>query len=314
MKKLIKLGITVIILTLIILHFDIDFSTLRENIMNEKFLWFNLLIPFLLLFISANRWKLFLKQLNIYESTASLIKISCITMFQGLVLPSSQGHDVLRIYRIEKRHPEKQGSAGSTVLIERMFGIVILCLLCLVFSMINTQLPNQKSVIFVIVLLTLILFLIIAISLNERIRIYISTRKFSNKYLEGGLSYVDKMHHAIATFPYQNILLSSTLLILIFQLTTIINVYFVFKAYGFDIPFFLHISLYPIISILSMIPITISGLGVREGFFVFFYNELGVPAETAVIVSLLNYLFLIGIPAILGFLFYIFDTFCPEKQ
>jgi glycosyltransferase 2 family protein len=314
MKKILKLSVTVIILIFIIWQFDIDFSKIYEELKNEKYLWFSLSIPFLLQFISANRWKLFLHQLEIHESTTSLIKVNCISMFQGLILPSSQGFDILRLFKIEKRHPDKRGSAGSTVLIERMFGFVILCLLSFIFSIINPELPNQKYVILVIGLITLFLFLIIFTLMNEKIRIFISTREFSNKYLKVCLSYFDKMHLAIANFPYQKILLSSTLLILLFQFATIVNVYFVFKAYGFDIPLYFHISLYPIISILSMIPITISGLGVREGFFVFFYNQLGVPAEMAVIISLLNYLLLIGVPAILGVLFYLIDLFYSEKQ
>lgn len=58
---------------------------------------------------------------------------------------------------------------------------------------------------------------------------------------------------------------------------------------------------------LTVVPLTVSGFGVREGAFVFFYSLVGVPAEVAVGVSLLTYLLVIGVPSLLGGLLLLFN-------
>ncbi|MFZ4796171.1 MAG: lysylphosphatidylglycerol synthase transmembrane domain-containing protein [Bacteroidia bacterium] len=313
MNKVLKLGITICILYFFIWKFDVNLILLFAKITDKKYIYIDLLIPILIQFISANRWKLFLKQLGIEESIWSLIKINSISIFQGLVLPSSQGYDVLRIYKIEKRHPKNRGGAGSTIIIERVIGLIVLCSLSLVFSIISKDFTNQNQVVLIIGLITFALSIIIFLLLNKNLHRYFSNKSFQNKYLQKGFDYFDKIYKAIAYFPYHKVLLSSIVLILMFQLATIVSVYLIFNAFGFDIPLYQHISLYPIISILSMIPITISGFGIREGFFVYFYSQLGVSADVAIGVSLVNYMIIVLTPALIGSLFYLGDIFKKER-
>jgi hypothetical protein len=313
MNKVLKLGITICILCYFIWKFDVNLILLFTEIKDLKYIYIDLLIPILIQFISANRWKLFLKQLGIEESIWSLIKINCVSIFQGLILPSSQGYDMLRIYKIEKRHPNNRGGAGSTIIIERVIGLIVLCSLSLGFSIFSKDLTNQKQVVLIIGMITVALYIVIFLLLNKKLHTYISTKSFHNKYLQKGFGYLDKTYKAIAYFPYHKVLISSVILILTFQLATIVSVYLIFKAYGFDLPLYQHISLYPIISILSMIPITISGFGIREGFFVYFYSQLGVSADVAIGVSLLNYMIIVLTPAFIGCLFYLVDIFKKEK-
>lgn len=104
--KIIKIIITIGILVFVILNFNIELDKIFYSIKDFKYLVIDFIIPILIMpFISANRWKLFLKQVGINEHLFSLIKINLKSIFLGLILPSTQGQDVLRIYYIEKRHP-----------------------------------------------------------------------------------------------------------------------------------------------------------------------------------------------------------------
>ena len=118
----------------------------------------------------------------------------------------------------------------------------------------------------------------------------------------------------IVFFPYKKNMVSTILLILCFQISTILSVYLLFKVYGVDLPLSTHLALYPIISILSMLPITISGFGIREGLFVAFYTSLGVRPDIAVSVSLMNYIILILLPALIGGGIYVIDVFKIKKR
>lgn len=305
-KKFIKIVLTFAILLFIINNFDVNLNELTSGITNISYVLLDFIIPlFVLPIISANRWKLFLEQVSIKEDTLALIKISWISMFQGLILPSSQGQDLLRIYYIEKRHPKQRGSSGGTVVIERILGFLVLCLLSLAFSIYNYNRFEQQNFILIIFLITVFLLLVITLLLNKKFQAYIEKKNFTNTFLQKGVSYLGKVHKAIAYFPYHKIIFSSVFLIVLFQVATICSVYLIFKAYGMEIPLYLHISIYPVISILSMIPITISGIGIREGFFVYFYAQLDVPPDLAVFVSLLNYAVLVLTPALFGSLLYL---------
>jgi uncharacterized membrane protein YbhN (UPF0104 family) len=56
----------------------------------------------------------------------------------------------------------------------------------------------------------------------------------------------------------------------------------------------------PLIYIAAMIPVSISGWGVRESVFVYFYGLIGVDPTTAFSVSVVNYMILSMVPACVG--------------
>ena len=123
------------------------------------------------------------------------------------------------------------------------------------------------------------------------------------------MSYAEKLHAGAINFPYKRALLPSVILIGCYQGSLISVVYFVFRAYGYDIPFMQHFALYPVIAILTLVPITIGGLGVREGFFVYFYSMIGVPPQVAIGVSLVNYSLMALLPAVFGAVVYLWSSF-----
>ncbi len=123
------------------------------------------------------------------------------------------------------------------------------------------------------------------------------------------IGYVEKLHAGAVHFPYKRALLPSILLISCYQCSLISVVYLVFRAYGYEIPFMQHVALYPVIAILTLIPITVGGLGVREGFFVYFYSMIGVPAHIAVGVSLVIYALMALLPAACGAVVYLWGSF-----
>ena len=313
MKRLIQTLLGLFVLIWIFHALKMDVTTLYNRLSHPRYLLVDLAVPCLVYFISANRWNLFLRQVGIRENLITLIKLNLMSVFQGLVIPSSQGFDVVRIYYIEKRHPEFRGKAGGTVIIERILGFAILCLLSLFFSLFNKTLPNKDQIVTVISIISISLFACLLVMFNKKLCLYLPSLYEKHKRLNRFLSYISKVHIALVSFQYKKILLSSVVLILLFQFLTILSVCFVFNAYGCFISIFTHIIIYPIISILSMVPITFSGIGMREGFFVFFYSQLGVPADICVIVSLVNYLIIVLLPAIIGFILYMADILKKER-
>ncbi|HOZ22405.1 MAG TPA: lysylphosphatidylglycerol synthase transmembrane domain-containing protein [bacterium] len=59
-----------------------------------------------------------------------------------------------------------------------------------------------------------------------------------------------------------------------------------FLAYGHQISFIVNLFIVPLLFLLYALPISFGGLGIREGAFILAYSAFGVPAETALVISL----------------------------
>lgn len=238
-----------------------------------------------------NRWQLFLKHSGVNESFFTLVKMAFMATFMGIALPSSQGGDVARMYLIEKKHKNKlnQKTASSSVIIERMIGLSLLALIGLISSIFVPYFPNKEKVIVLISFINLGIFCIFFFLTNRWCYSIVSSLIRKIGIFKKITGFIERTHYSLVVFPYKKVLLPSVALILSLQCCTILVAYFVFLAFNVNLPLYQHMSFYPIITILTIIPVAISGLGLRESFFVYFYSLVGVSPEIAIGVSLMNY-------------------------
>lgn len=72
------------------------------------------------------------------------------------------------------------------------------------------------------------------------------------------------------------------------QLASAAGNHVMFQAVGHDVPFAVHLFVVPVLYMVFALPISFGSLGVREGAFIVLYGLLAVPAEIALLVSVLN--------------------------
>lgn len=118
---------------------------------------------------------------------------------------------------------------------------------------------------------------------------------------------VRSTHESLVEFSFHKVFRSSIVYISLFQLSTILVGWFLFRACGQSVPFGIHLAFYPVIVTFAMLPVTIGGVGLREGGFAYFYPLVGVPPDVAIAVSVLNYLVLNLLPAPLGGILWLLD-------
>lgn len=305
MKKIrvvLKFCISILLLWTLCSKLNVSFDSIRKNLIVGVWLLPVVFIPFIVQpFLSMNRWRLFLRMAGVIENIFSLWRISLLSQFIGLVLPSTQGHDALRMYYISKRHPDCVGAASGSVIIERMFGVLVFCGIALVgLPYVLGHVDKIEPIVFTVVGFTATAVLgVFAVVNRNAYNLYARwrPRNFVGKKI---VDFLGATHATLVNFPYRKVMLSSIILILLFQLSTILSVYLLFRAYGIDLPFYMHMAFYPVIAIIAMMPVTIGGFGVREGAFAYFYSLVGVPAEVSVCVSVANYVVLCLLPAALG--------------
>jgi uncharacterized protein (TIRG00374 family) len=314
-KKMTMLLLTLLIAIILIKKLDFNFSSIVTGVKNWWYIFYAVFIHLCVLpLLSVNRWRFFLRQYKIQESFFSLWRVMLISMFQSLILPSGHGFDLLRIYYIEKRHPQYTGKAGSTVLIERMFGMFVLCVMCLCATPFVLRSSHDWAVASTILIVCCSCLMFITLAIMPQFHNLYKGKRTGIKVINKTLDYVDSFHQAIVTFNYRNVFFSSLWFIAGYQLGAILSVFCIFRAYGYHVSFVDNMALYPIIGILSMVPITIGGFGVREGLFAFFYSMLNVPTDVSVAVSVTNYVVLLLVPAILGAILSLFDFDKTQKQ
>jgi hypothetical protein len=101
-----------------------------------------------------------------------------------------------------------------------------------------------------------------------------------------------------------DLVVRAIVLSLLCQLLSIILVaYCLSLAIQASIPFIYFVLFIPIINLMTMLPISLNGLGVREGAYVLFFTLVGQPASLAVSISLLTYVLVLGISLVGGVLF-----------
>lgn len=307
--NIIKLLITFAILFFVITFFNVNILNSVKQIEKQKYIWISLLVPVLINpLISNNRWRIFLSVQGINEKFFYLVKVSFVSIFLGVILPATTGSDMLRIYRIEKKHKNNIGSGGASVIVERILGFLILSFLGLFGSIVAVAYGASYYILFLSGILHLTLILVIIILKNDLMHSFIEGLLKKIQRWKTTTEYISSLYTAVNKFPLKKVLRPTIPLILAFQLSTIFCGYMIFLAFDVNIPIYYHLAFLPLIQIISILPVSISGFGVRESGFVFFYSLIGVNADISFLVSLLYYAVLVIVPAFIGMIIYVFDN------
>ena len=98
--------------------------------------------------------------------------------------------------------------------------------------------------------------------------------------------------------------------------SSILNYYFLGLALGIEINLLTWIFISPIVATISMIPVSIGGIGLRENTLVFILISMGVNNEVAGIHSLLVFFMLVLIGIVGGLIYLVRPYFenKPENQ
>ena len=297
MKRIIQLLISVLLLVFLVYKLNVRLSDLTGVVQQPYWLLPALLFPLCINpVVVNNRWKAFLRMQGVEESVGRLMRITFTSTFLGIVLPSSQGYDLLRIYAIEKAHPEARGKVGSTILVERLIGLGVLAAIGVTAALFYGNARLTRMVLCVTVVLAVGTALLFERHVFQWLSGGLRAIPFGRRFF----GYLADMYQAVRQFPFNRSLVASCGLILLLQLSNIAVVYLLFRACGYGISFGFHCLALPIISLVTMVPVSFSGVGLREGAFVYLYDACQVPGSTAMAVSVMYYIVVMLVPAFIG--------------
>jgi uncharacterized protein (TIRG00374 family) len=286
---LLALKIIISILLLAFIASKIDWAQALANLYRANY--FLIFFVFLLILFEriqlTYKWNLLIRVRGISVGFWRLFIINSIGAFWGLFLPSSIGSDIAKSYYLIKNNSEKSVSISS-VLVDRILGILALLLLCVISILVGGSLVSRFNIGFYVSLLLLIFLFFLYLFQKEktsnflqRILPKIKFKLFVEKIIKLHLSVLEYKKHP-------KTLLSAFFLTFIVNITRVLIFYVISLAFNIPIPIIYFFIFIPILTVVIMIPISIGGLGVGEGAFITFFSLVGISINDSIVVVLTN--------------------------
>ena len=235
--------------------------------------------------LSAFRLQVLLRAIGATVPYLRVLVIYFIGMFFNTVLPTIVGGDAVRIAYLY-RETRQFGQAVASTLTERVVGVSSLITIALTTLVLSYRQHAGTRVIYSV--LAVSAFFIAGMIVVLSPWVYgIAVRCARATGLGRLLGVLEKVQSAIAVYRRRHDILAVTMLLSLGVQLIVIGVY-TLLAYGLGLrlPFSFLLMAVPVTVLVSMAPVTVSGLGVRELSWVFLLGQRGVPQADAVALSL----------------------------
>lgn len=316
-KKLVFLGKLVVSLGLIIyLATLIDWPRAITTIRSAN-LPLLLLAPFISLisFLIAGgvRWRLILLDNGVDFPLWQAFRGYLLGLFYGTFLPGVLGGDAVRVAVCVQRTKCSVGTATAAVLLERVSGVVSLfTILFMVYlfspSTAAALLSFENTQIITLLALAGILGLILVLSTRS-----IWLRWAPKPEAKGLAAFIRSMMMTLGTIKVKTMFFVMATAVL-FQAFDILTAFVISRAIGLNTPLTVFFGIIPLVYLALMVPISLGGLGVREGTMVFLLSHFNVGASEAVTLSFLIYINRLLVGGIWGGGWQLLETLLQKKK
>lgn len=232
--------------------------------------------------LRAYRWQSLLSTLHVTVPLPRLVSLYFVGTFFNNVLPSGIGGDVVRAYELTKEGVDTALSA-STVLADRATGLLVLLAVALVSAVFGFRLVSPELAL-TIVAISLGSFAGIGLLLWKDLWRAVSRRLPRLRSLLARKG-IEDFYRSLQVYRDRSI--SRALFIsLIFNILLIAVNYLIALSVGVRVSLLYFLLFVPLISFSLILPISLSGLGVREGAYILLFGQAGVAAPLALAMSL----------------------------
>ena len=250
--------------------------------------------------LSAWRWQRVLAVFDAETRLPNLVSHYLAGQFVGNFLPSTIGGDVLRVSRLSSSSDIPNTSVFASVVIERLTGWIVLPLLTLAGLLLHPSLLGLGVASRLALGLSLGTLLLLAGILAAA-----GSRRMAGRFAanEGWTRFIGAVHLGVDSLRRRPQAAAGILgVATVYQLSPVLAAWFATRALGLHLPMLALLAFTPVVAIAQVLPLSLNGLGIREGAFVLFLGPLGVSTGQAVAVGLIVYALtlavsLLGAPA-----------------
>lgn len=235
----------------------------------------SLAVAFALRFLNAYKWSFLVRAAGVDIYFMELLKIYFASGFVGLLLPSSIGGEVLKGYGLAKTTNETVDSAASVV-VDRVTGLVALTAVCLFgYYMSPPELQGNR----VIVLIRNVSLVVLA-GAGVLSLMGVSTKEsylYSDETDGRIVSFAKKVGRSFYQYRSKGWTLAFAMVAsLAVQILRVGMVWLAGLAAGVYPDLWHFLIFVPFVQLGSLVPLTMSGIGVQEGAAVYLFSLVGI--------------------------------------
>lgn len=250
------------------------------------------------------RWRMLMRPVMPVLSLGNLFSIYCIGLFFNLTFPTVVGGDVVKMYYAGKPSRKFAASFAATFL-DRDAGMfammVIACAATLISPLRAPGIPIRWIIWIATLLFVLANVALFTPSVHRRL-----TRILIRFNLSRTATRIDTISDAFQIMGrHRMVLVNSFIISLVNQVLAISINWILAEGLRIHVPLFYFMVFIPVVTLISMIPVSLNGMGLREYAFVSLFGSIGVDREAAVALGLLASM-TIFVSAIPGGIIYVF--------
>jgi glycosyltransferase 2 family protein len=284
----------------------VDFNQFGATLRNAR--WDVLSIGFLILwighYICIFRWRMLMRPLMPALSLSRLFGIYCIGLFFNLTFPTVVGGDVVKMYYAGKPSKRFAQSFAATFLDRDAGMLAMMIIACSATLLYPVDIPGVPVgfIIWSAFVAFVVLNLIVFMPTLHRILTDMLTRlQFSRMAAKADA--ISNVFQIMGKHP--NVLFGSLAISLINQLLVIAVTWIMADGLRLTVNPLYFLIFVPVITLISMIPVSLNGMGLREYAFVSLFGAIGVDREACLALGLLSSAVII-LSAIPGGIVYVF--------
>jgi len=288
--KIVRLIIAALFVLLILYYIDFKEVINQFSNLDPLFGSLFLLISWPLIWVSCEKWKLFIPKSHVMPSTQKLMKYYTVSYFANLFSPSTLGGDVARSYKLG-RQIENQVDAFIATFLERLTGLLAMVILCSVALFFRYSLLSEfKIPVFISTILVILLSVLFLSESGSRLLTSIvnscKNTFFGNTKIVSMILKIVSSHSLLD--KGRKVVWKALFWSVLFHSLTVVNTYFAAMSLSIDSVSFLELFVVvPLVLLVSMVPITPGGIGIQEGAFVFLLGRIGLPPVEALSIAIL---------------------------
>lgn len=242
--------------------------------------------------LTAWRWRVIASRVGFVEPLADFVRYYYVGMFFNLFGPSTLGGDVVRALYLGAS-AGRRAVALHTVFFDRLSGLVMLVFVAVaaiaMFGRFGLPWPMIALVVASGVGMGAGWFMLPALA-----RRFLSADGRVNRMLERDLK------------PFWNdrqLLVRTAVISVFFHVMQASSLILLGEALSMHVDWRYYFIFHPLVSVLSAVPVSIAGLGIREAGYVWFLQRQGVPGDTAMAFGVLWFVVLLASSAVGGLVY-----------
>lgn len=287
MLSCIKWGVSISLIVWILLRADLSDAITAVTKINILMVGVALLVMAFGLFVRSYKWQVLLKAQGIKIPLTTLYSFTYMSMFFNNFFLGSLGGDAFRFYKTLE-YSDSKGDAASSVIMERATGFFMALLLVLVFGIVIVVAQSN-----LVSATTLVVLTVVAGIAGILMALLFTLDSFVIRFpvlcrIEQLTKIAAELTNSMRTYGnHRKSVIVALVLSGIFHVTHATTVYCLTLAANTEVSFIALLFIVPLVGVLVTIPISMNGLGIQEGSYVFYLQQLGVSSSAALLVAVL---------------------------